>query len=305
MNLTMQHRRLGDTDLECSVVGLGTGRLASVSAGVSSLRAGRLMDAAADLGINMIDTADSYAQGACERLLGDLLRGRRDRFLLATKAGYCFPDLPPALRMAAPFVKKIVNALTRRTQNFTPHAIERCVEASLKRLQTDRIDLFFLHTPDVRAMGNGALLEMLRGLKKQGKIRHFGVSSHDPEVLRAACRTEGVTAVQAPVNPCFRDTLAALPELNTARIGAVANRVFLSGKLLAPGVDDAPLRERIERLRSARGATASRLLMQFALAQPGVACALSGTTDAEHLKQNVADALDTGTFTREEIASLG
>src|SRR4051794_35201591 len=107
----MQQRRLGGTDLECSILGLGTGRLASVSAGISRADAARLIDTAADLGVNLIDTADSYAQGWSERLLGDLLRGRRDKFLVTTKAGYCFPDLPCALRLAGPFVKKIVNTL--------------------------------------------------------------------------------------------------------------------------------------------------------------------------------------------------
>src|SRR5580692_7208676 len=104
----MQFRRLGDSDINCSVIGLGTGRLASVSGGISRADAGRLIGVAEDCGINLIDTADSYAQGECEKIIGAALQGKRGKFILTTKAGHSFTALGGGLRVLKPMAKQVL-----------------------------------------------------------------------------------------------------------------------------------------------------------------------------------------------------
>ena len=105
-NPVMLFRPLGETP--CSVLGLGTGMLCSVSAGLSNATRQRLLETAAESGINLLDTADSYAQGDCESFRGGALRGRRDRFLITTKAGYQFAALGGLARLVKPLAKAVV-----------------------------------------------------------------------------------------------------------------------------------------------------------------------------------------------------
>ena len=277
----MQTRRIGTLDV--SLLGLGTGRLASLGAGHSRADAERLLDVASELGVNLIDTADSYGTGACERLLGGLLKGRRDKFYIASKAGYTFADLPGPFRVLNPFAKKALQLLGRR-QDFTPRHIRACVDASLGRLGLDCMDFFLLHTPPAGAMENLALLDVLRDVQGAGKIRHFGVSSDDLAVLEAAARTQGCVVAQTPVNPLPGGAhLAAAPALQAAGVGIVANQVFLSGKLVASSASG-----HVDELAKKRGITRSAVLLGYAAAQPGVACVLSGTANVEHLRANAA-----------------
>ena len=104
----MNFRRIGDTDLACSIIGLGTGRLGSVAGGISRAEAARLLGAAEDCGVNLIDTADSYAQGGCERIIGAALRGKRGKFIIATKAGYCFGSVAGGLRLLKPVARRVL-----------------------------------------------------------------------------------------------------------------------------------------------------------------------------------------------------
>jgi aryl-alcohol dehydrogenase-like predicted oxidoreductase len=303
----MIFNRIGGTDLECSIVGLGTGRLASASGGISQAEAARLLDGAAEYGVNWIDTADSYGQGECEKIIGAALRGQRDRFLITTKAGYCFSPLGNGLRWLKPLAKRVlkhfresqklagnVRAQVSR-QDFSPHAIRQAVVASLQRLQTDRVDFFMLHSPPLQVM-NAAIFEILRTLKHEGKIRHFGISSPEPVVLERALQIGGVGAVQTPVNP-LSDNATLLAKLEAAKIGVIANQIFLSGQLLAPnssGSEDKGVLRMKDHLRSvaiSRDVSLNRLLIEHALSQPGVVSILTGTTQLEHLRQNVADAL--------------
>jgi aryl-alcohol dehydrogenase-like predicted oxidoreductase len=187
-------------------------------------------------------------------------------------------------------------------QDFGVDAVRRAVERSLGRLRTDYIDIFLLHSPPVEVMADGALFEALRDLKRQGKIRHFGVSSPEAAVLAGALRVPGIAVVQTPVNPAQTGHAAQLPELQRAKIGVVANQIFLSGKLIGYAEEFARVKAELEALAAAKGISLNRLLIQSALAQPSVAAALTGTTNAAHLKENVADALATNVVSAQELA---
>lgn len=288
----MNYRPLGK--LQASIVGLGTGRLAS-RGGATRPEVEHLLEAARDAGINFIDTADSYASGECERWLGELLRGHRDHFLLATKAGYTFGDLPGPLRALNPLVKKALHLAGRR-QDFSTARLRGCVEASLLRLRTDRVEFFFLHTPPPEVLAAGEAMNLLAELQREGKVRHFGVSSDNPAVLAAAVEA-GADVAQAPVNP----QAAPLSELG---VPVIANQVFLSGKLLAGAGESAAIKARAEELARRLETSARCVLLSYTLAQEGVACALTGTTDVEHLRQNVSDALDLAPLSPDDLAFL-
>lgn len=125
---------------------------------VDAADARTLLDTALDAGVSMVDTANGYAGGATEAILGELLEGRRDRVVLATKAGIPHPDAAGA-------------------PPLSPAALTASVEGSLQRLRTDRIDLFYLHQPD-RDTPLAETLATIAVLLRDGKIVDYGVSNY-------------------------------------------------------------------------------------------------------------------------------
>ena len=161
----MEHRQLGKSDLRVSVVGLGCNNFGFIkSMDVAASR--HVVDEALDSGINFLDTSDSY--GASEEILGEILSegGRREKIVLATKVG------------AKP------NALGEKSGASRGYVLAE-VEESLRRLRTDRIDLYQIHYPDPKTH----IEETLRAfddLVKSGKVRHVGCSNFSPAQLQEA-----------------------------------------------------------------------------------------------------------------------
>ena len=154
----MQYRTLGRTGLRVSVIGLGTMVHAGHFGPMKDSESLGAIDAALELGVNFIDTSDAYGAGYSETLLGNALKGRRDKVILATKGG------------------NVMVGPDRGKRNFAPAYIGRVLEESLKRLQTDHVDLYQLHNPTVDVIEHGEVWEVLERAKKEGKIRHYGVS---------------------------------------------------------------------------------------------------------------------------------
>src|SRR5213594_2667423 len=166
----MQYKMLGKTGLRVSVVGLGTMVHAGHFGPMKDDESLEAIAAAMDLSVNFIDTSDAYGAGYSETLLGKALKGKRDKVFLATKGG------------------NVMVGPNRGKRNFAADYIGRVMEESLKRLQTDYIDLYQLHNPNVEVIRSGDVWELLERRKKEGKIRHYGVSINTIE--------EGVAAVQ-------------------------------------------------------------------------------------------------------------
>ncbi|RCV48472.1 aldo/keto reductase [Marinitenerispora sediminis] len=171
------HVEVPGTDLRVSRLVLGT---MTFGAQVGRDDASRMLDIAADAGVTMLDTANGYAGGASESLLGDLLAARSGhRFLVATKVGMPNPDagdLPP----------------------LAPEAIRRCLDASLRRLRLDHVDVYYLHQPD-RATPMAETLAELGRLVEAGKVRHVGVSNYAAWQIAELRRIAADAGLPAPV----------------------------------------------------------------------------------------------------------
>ncbi len=162
----MNYRKLGNTDIDVSVIALGGWALAADSSEVTWGKQDErdslaTIDAALDEGINFIDTAEGYSKGASEELIGRALKGRRDRMVVATKAG---------------------------RKNLAPEKLIQACEGSLRRLQMDMIDLYQLHWADPEVPLEDTL-GALSTLRDQGKIRAFGVCNFGPGDLSDLVKT--------------------------------------------------------------------------------------------------------------------
>ncbi|GAA3846914.1 aldo/keto reductase [Streptomyces phyllanthi] len=265
--------------------------------------AAAMLDAALDAGITGVDTANGYAGGESERLLGELLVGRRDRIVLATKAGIPHPDQgdhPP----------------------LSPAGLRAALEGSLKRLGTDHVDLFYLHQPDRRTPIADTLVTVAQ-LAAEGKIRALGVSNHAAWQISLLMRTaDEVGAPRPVVAQQLHNLLARRMEeeyVEYAAVTGLATMVYnpLGGGLLTgrhhfasapePGrFGDsrvaAMYRERYwdERLFTAvdeltaiartAGIPLTELALRWLLDRPSTDALLLGGSRVEHLLVNIAAA---------------
>lgn len=163
----MENRRFGNSNLETSGIGLGTWPLGGARYGRSDDASARETIAAAiDAGITCFDTAPSYGNGHAEELLGEALAGRRDDVVLVTKGGLVWNERSEVLR-----------------HDGRLSHLETVLDDSLRRLRTDRVDLFLIHWPDT-AMPADRTAEALRALLETGKTRHVGVSNYTGPAFR-------------------------------------------------------------------------------------------------------------------------
>ncbi|MEK7950837.1 aldo/keto reductase [Luteolibacter soli] len=271
-----------------SKLGLGTGTLASWRGGLSAAVAGRLLDVASDSGINLIDTADSYASGECERLLGLLLRDRRGRFSIITKVGYVSADVPGPLHLLNPLFKKLKHRLGAR-QDFRPDSMARRLQRSLQRLKSDHVDAFLLHDPPAHVLSDGSLFHELSKLKAAGLARRLGISSGDDEALQLALAWPDCDMIQTPL---VEDGGLA-PSLRAAKAGRpliILNHVSLGGRLpIGCEPQSSALkkwRESIDTSATELGVSPQAALLRVALETTGADSVLTGTRDSGHLAEN-------------------
>ena len=162
----MEYRALGNTGKQVSVVGFGVWTVSTTMWGISDDAVGiSLLHRAHELGINFYDTADVYGDGKGETLLTDALGTHRDEIAIATKFGYDwygYPGIQPGQR--------------ERPHDWSPAFLRRACEESLKRLHTDRIDLYQLHNPRLDALQKDDLFAELEALKSEGKILMYGAA---------------------------------------------------------------------------------------------------------------------------------
>jgi aryl-alcohol dehydrogenase-like predicted oxidoreductase len=297
----MRYRRLGDSGLAVSVVGIGCNNFGRR---IDAARAREVVDAAIDAGINLFDTADSYGDphGASEEILGAALRatGRRDDVVIATKFGHDLGGTNGADWGA------------RGGRRY----IHRAVEASLRRLGTDHIDLYQLHVPD-RATPIGETLSALDDLVRAGKVRYLGSSnfaaweineagwvarsSHLAPFISAQNHYSWLDrAVEVEVVPACRHAgVGLLPYFPLAsglltgkyrRDAAPPPGTRLAGDAWSRKLADAPwdIIEKIEQYARARSLSMLDIAIGGLAAKPAVASVIAGATSADQVRSNAA-----------------
>ena len=210
----MEYRILGKTGLKVSSVGVGCWQMGGVVGdrgwtGTTDEESIATVHRAPDLGVNLLDTAPTYGAGHSEEVLGKALKGRRDQFVLATKARPITDD-PDEDR-------------ARRT------ILDLC-DRSLQRLQTDHIDVYQLHAvPHEATMP--AVMDTLADLKVQGKIRWFGISTNDTDAIRKLLALGDLATVQVGYSLLSRSGEEALRLAKEKNLGALIRVPLASGAL--------------------------------------------------------------------------
>jgi aryl-alcohol dehydrogenase-like predicted oxidoreductase len=292
----MKKRKLGNSGLEVSALGLGC---MSMSAGYGPAADKgemiKLIRTAHDLGVTFFDTAEAYGPFANEELVGEALQPIRDKVVIATKFGFEI-DLETGKRGAG--------------TNSRPEHIKRVADASLKRLRTDHIDLFYQHRvdPDVPIEDvAGAVKELIA----QGKVNHFGVSEAGVHTIRRAHAVQPITAVQSEYSLFWRGPeTELLPTLEELGIGFVPfsplGAGFLTGKIdentkfdptdfrnLVPRFSpearkvNMALVDLVKTVADRKSATPAQVALAWLLAQKPWIAPIPGTTKQHRLEENL------------------
>ena len=219
---------------------------------------------AVELGVNFIDTADSYGPDVCERLIGEALSPYADGVVIATKGG-----------------------LTRQGPNRwlpvgRPEYLKQQVEMSLRRLKVERIDLYQLHRIDPK-VPVAESLGALKDLQRQGKIRHVGLSEVTAAEIEEAQKTVSIVSIQNEYNLTNRKSEAALKYCEANNIGFIPWFPVAAGKLAAPGGV-------LDEVAKKHEATVAQLALAWLLHRSPVMLPIPGTSSVEHLEENVEAA---------------
>jgi aryl-alcohol dehydrogenase-like predicted oxidoreductase len=224
----------------------------------------RLLRRVVELGIDLIDTADSYGPEVSENLIAEALHPYPDGLVIATKGG---------LKRTGP---------GQWPRDARPERLKECCEASLRRLKLDRIDLYQLHSPDPKVPYEDSV-GALKELQDEGKIRHVGVSNVSVEELEEARAIVEVVTVQNRYNLEDRDSEDVLEACESTGIGFIPWFPLATGRLAEPG---GPL----DRIAKRRDATPGQIALAWLLARSPVMLPIPGTSSIEHLEENLAAA---------------
>jgi aryl-alcohol dehydrogenase-like predicted oxidoreductase len=312
----MKLREFGTTALRVSELGLGCARIGGVFQSDSKAFI-NLLSGACDAGINFFDTADMYSQGESEKLIGRALRSRRDKIIIASKAGYALPAqrrlaavLKPILRPAVQLLKIRRDRLPSMsrgtiTQDFSPAYLQRAVEGSLRRLRTDYLDLFQLHSPSLEVIERGEWQPAVEELKRVGKIRYYGVAVDSVEAGLAALRYPEVSSIQFTLSLLEQRGARLFPLALENGAGGIAREVLANGLLVKSSAEvdlkkycNSPEEEakRVSQLDALRAeeaaggpATLTRAL-EFPRSVAGVSVTLLGARNMAQLNKLLAAA---------------
>jgi len=308
----MKINQFGKTDLKVSEIGFGGSRIGGVFAKGGDGEALTVLRKSLDAGITFYDTSDLYAHGASEALIGKAFRGRRDQVIIATKGGYRLPAQRTFVRRIKPIVRPVIHALGLKrasipssvsgavSQEFSPDYLGQAVEASLKRLQTDHIDLYQLHNPPAKLIHSDAFTETLQALEKlkqQGKLRFYGVSTDTFEDLSPLLSAPGISSIQFGFGLLDLEALnhGILARAEARGLGVIARGCF-GGGFLKDGPDVDQLKattskwQRILSLRALSSELGRPLLetaLQFCRAAPGISVTVLGMHTQDHLRENL------------------
>jgi pyridoxine 4-dehydrogenase len=237
----------------------------------------RVLHRVVELGIDLIDTADSYGPEVSENLIAEALHPYPDGLVIATKGG---------LRRTGP---------GQWPRDARPERLKECCEASMRRLALDRIDLYQLHSPDPQVPYEDSV-GALKELQDEGKIRHIGVSNVSFDEFEQARGIVEVVTVQNRYNLTDRRSDDVLEACEEARIGFIPWFPLATGRLAEAG---GPL----DRIAQEHDATPAQIALAWLLARSPVMLPIPGTSSVEHLEENLAATRIR--LSREEVDAIG
>ncbi|MGC5015392.1 aldo/keto reductase [Streptosporangium sp. DT93] len=255
----MNKRHIGRGGPEVSAVGLGCMGMSEFYGTADEGESVAVVHRALDLGVNFLDTADMYGNGHNEELVGRAISGRRDEVFLATKFGIVRSETPPGRRI-----------------DGSPEYVRRAADASLRRLGTDHIDLYYLHRRDTRVPIEetvGAMAELVAA----GKVGRLGLSEVNAETLRKAHATHPIAALQNEYSLFTRDPEEILPVTRELGVTLVAyspiSRGLLGGTLEpAEKLSDDDFRKNHPRFTGEAGAANEALVARISDVAAEVGC---------------------------------
>ena len=291
----MEKRKLGSSGLEVSAIGLGCMGLSFGYGPATDKQEGiRLIRAAVERGVTLFDTAEAYGPFINEELVGEALEPFRDEVVIATKFGF-------------------EEGVPQKGQNSRPENIRAVAEASLKRLRTDRIDLFYQHRVDPEVPIED-VAGSVRDLIQDGKVKHFGMSEAGVQTIRRAHAVQPVTALQSEYSLSgSRHQREVFPLLEELGIGFVPfsplGRGFLTGKIdETTTFDSTDFRNIVPRfspearkanqalidllgeIAAAKGGTRAQIALAWLLGQKPWIVPIPGTTKLHRLEENLGAA---------------
>jgi aryl-alcohol dehydrogenase-like predicted oxidoreductase len=296
----MNTRTLGPDGPEVSEIGLGCMGMSAFYGTADEQEALQTIQRALDLGCNFLDTSDMYGPHTNERLVGRAIKERRDEVFLATKFGI---KLEPSADGGAP----------RRSIDGSPDYVRAACDASLERLSTEHIDLYYQHRvdPDTPIEETvGAMAELVAA----GKVRYLGLSEASAQTIRRAHAVHPITAVQTEYSLWTRDVedeiLPTLQELGIALVAySPLGRGFLSGRFSSPEeldegdfrrngprftgenlVANRELAERVRELAAEKGLTPGQLALAWVLHRGEHIVPIPGTKRVLYLEENLGAA---------------
>jgi len=307
----MQLREFGNTSLRVSELGLGCARIGGV---FQSDPKGflDLLSFAFDSGITFFDTADMYSQGESESLIGKALKDKRDRIVIASKAGYSLPSRRRWAGRIKPLLRPVVRLLKIRrdqlpsssrgalSQDFSPQYLRSAVEGSLRRLRTDHLDILQLHSPPLEVVERGEWLPALEELQRTGKVRYYGVAVDSIDAGLAALRYPGVASIQFTLNLLEQAGASELfPAAQRHGAGGIARECLANGLLAKPaseidlkGYCSSPEQERhrerqldeLRREAESSGRSVLSRALSYPVSVPGVSVSLLGARNIDQLR---------------------
>jgi aryl-alcohol dehydrogenase-like predicted oxidoreductase len=290
----MEYRTLGRTGISVSVIGFGAwaigGNKFGNSYGATNDReSAKAIAKAIEMGCNFFDTADAYGHGHSEEILGAAFKGKRDKIIIASKVGGDFYKSPTRM-------------------NFDPEYITFALEKSLKRLDTDYIDLYQLHNPPLHMIRQGEIFDIMGKLKLQGKIRAIGISIFEPVEGVETIKNEMSDCIQVVYNVLNRQAAKDLfPLARERNIGIIAREplsngiltgkfngfeIFETGDVRKPWPKEyfqhlVSFSHDLKNLLEDENRSMAQAALQFVLSQPAVSTVIPGMKTEIQVEENL------------------
>ncbi len=305
--MLMELRKLGKSDVKITPVAFGAWAIGGwMWGGAEKNAAVKAIRKSIDLGITTIDTAPVYGFGLSEEITGEAIKGVRDKVQILTKFGLRWDDTKGKFFMATK--DNSGNDIDLYGYSAKDSVIKEC-EESLKRLETDYIDLLQIHWPDPTTPVEETM-EALNTLIEQGKVRAAGVSNYDVQLMEEASKVTVLASNQVPYSMLNRDIEKdVVPWCIRNDVGILAYSPLQRGLLTGKFSPEHKFREgdarggliwfkkeniirvnnfldKLRPLAESKSASLSQLVLRWTIQQPGITCALAGARDPEQVSEN-------------------